>query len=283
LITLFKLLAEQREMLGSPESTSPAKSGEAPTLQLVLSSATMPSRTRGYINAHSESLFGVEKVHKVNLVQRDEKPSVPATVEHFAMVVSPDGTTTDLAEYTEKPEVKQTDHAATVGYQIDNGSKLAPNINAHYSISSYLLDRVAQVFKEERVQHALVVVRAEAPAKRIVEQLRLLGVKAKLFDMITANVAPTAEEASMLVCSDASVHGIDLPSLTHVFMIGAPTSVYMYRHIAGRVGRQGRRGAVITFLESRQTYEGGGNVVKVLDEPRKMRKILSKVGIELGL
>ena len=59
----------------------------------------------------------------------------------------------------------------------------------------------------------------------------------------------------MLVGTTATTRGIDLDGLTHVFIIGIPEgpqvngkSVDAYVHLAGRVGRFGKTGRVITVV-----------------------------------
>jgi superfamily II DNA or RNA helicase len=66
---------------------------------------------------------------------------------------------------------------------------------------------------------------------------------------------PLADDPIMLVAIQTAVRGIDLPSISHVFIAGVPESDVEYLHLAGRVGRLGAestpRGTtkkVITFL-----------------------------------
>lgn len=71
----------------------------------------------------------------------------------------------------------------------------------------------------------------------------------------------------LLVATVATTRGLDLPSLTHVFVLGlleAGRGVDSYLHVSGRVGRFGRVGKVIS-------------VVEALEAP-KMGRILSAIG-----
>jgi len=258
LTSLFAKLA------GTPQR----EGGQGTKVQLVISSATMPSRIKGYIYAHSDSLFTRGEAHQVNLVARDAKPSVPARIDHYVVVALPDGTTVDLAEYEEAKGEEIKD-----GFQMSHGERASAG---QHAMPWYILECIARVFQQERIRRALLVVKAESPMRRIVEGLRGKGVPAELLDYIgTETLAEQEGEGDkdgprMVVCSEASVHGIDIRSLTHVFVAGAASNESIYRHIAGRVGRLGQtgRGTVITFVEG----DAG--------ERAKMGRILRRLGIE---
>jgi len=263
LTTLFAKLAGAATQRNGGEETKP---------QLVMSSATMPSRLRGYIYTHSASLFRRGEAHQVNLVARDEKPSVPSSIDHYAIVVFPDGNTVDLGQYQDAGLEEKAD-----GSETTTGLTRAP-FEGH-AMPWYILECMARVFKEEGIQRALVVVKAESPIKKIVEGLRRLGVQAELLDNLGTETLADKEGgedidgARMVVCSEASVHGIDIRSLTHVFVVGAASSAALYRHIAGRVGRLGQdgRGTVTSFLE--------GEGERGARERARMGRIVRQLGI----
>eukprot|EP01042_Synura_sphagnicola_P002399 gene2399-2879_t len=73
----------------------------------------------------------------------------------------------------------------------------------------------------------------------------------------------------VLVCTDIAARGIDVPELSVVIQMSLPKSIEGYIHRAGRVGRLGRPGKVITlvgaeeeFVAKRYSNELGVNLVK---------------------
>lgn len=84
----------------------------------------------------------------------------------------------------------------------------------------------------------------------------------------------------LIVGTLATVRGVDLPDLSHVFILGVPEGRAgdAYLHFSGRVGRFGRRGKVITVVEE-QKEERIGNKVIVRNAPRQMSVLLSRLGL----
>jgi superfamily II DNA/RNA helicase len=125
-----------------------------------------------------------------------------------------------------------------------------------------------------------------------VHELRGLGVNAHSLDLLVANRGRThllqgATEVSeenpvMLVSTVATTRGLDLPELTHVFILGIPRGrrADTYLHIAGRVGRFGREGKVITIVEEREEErKEDGTLARARDEPKRMMTLLREIGI----
>jgi superfamily II DNA/RNA helicase len=240
--------------------------GDGSKMQLVMSSATMPSRLKGYIYARSEGLFGRAADadrENANLTAREKKPTVPASIDHYVVVVLPDGKTMDLAEEGED----------VLRFREETPEE-TPRRNGQHAMPAYILECIARVFKEEKMGEALLVVKAESPMKRIVEGLRRDGIQAELLNNVGGEAgANEITGPRMVVCSEASVHGIDIPSLTHVLAVGAASSSAMYRHIAGRVGRLGQagRGTVVTFVDGGERGVG---------ERARMRRVVREMGID---
>ncbi|KIY70987.1 P-loop containing nucleoside triphosphate hydrolase protein [Cylindrobasidium torrendii FP15055 ss-10] len=114
---------------------------------------------------------------------------------------------------------------------------------------------------------ALLVLDASAPVQRAVHDLQSLGVNAVQLDVADTDRGRThllnhGRDATafrtnpvLLVCNRATFRGLDLPELTHVFITGLfkdqmnGAVVDEYLQIAGRVGRFGRGGKVVTFIK----------------------------------
>lgn len=141
---------------------------------------------------------------------------------------------------------------------------------------------------------ALLVLPAEASVRRAVFDLRTLGVNAHGLDVLDTERGGAyllrkgnQHEANptLLVATLATMRGLDLPDLTHVFMLGVPQSLTAdaYLHVAGRVGRFGKSGKVITILEPRHEVVRekvkGKEKISFKDEPAWVKKIYRQVEV----
>jgi len=154
------------------------------------------------------------------------------------------------------------------------------------------LEVVAAAFALDVPSVALLSLPSSAPVQRIVHELRGLGVNAYSLDLLVADkgrahLLQGPSEASddnpiMLVSTMATTRGLDLPELTHVFMLGLPKSrrTDAYLHIAGRVGRFGRQGKVITVVDEREEErKEDGTLAWARDDPKRMKTLLAEIGI----
>ena len=116
--------------------------------------------------------------------------------------------------------------------------------------SPSVLETIAPCFALDVPKLGLLVIPSSGPVNRTVYELRRLGVNAK-----GLNYENVLDKATLLVGTTATTRGIDVDGLTHVFIIGIPEglqvngkSVDAYIHLAGRVGRFGKTGRVITVV-----------------------------------
>ena len=73
----------------------------------------------------------------------------------------------------------------------------------------------------------------------------------------------------LLVHTPANTRGLDLPDLSHVFVMGVQEDrVDSYTHIAGRTGRFGKTGKIVTVVEKieEEIDDGKGGKKKVVKE-----------------
>ncbi|KAF9967719.1 hypothetical protein BGZ70_008467 [Mortierella alpina] len=56
------------------------------------------------------------------------------------------------------------------------------------------------------------------------------------------------QRKGIYLAHEANARGLDLPGLTHVYIVGMPSSPSSYLHMAGRTGRMGREGQVVTII-----------------------------------
>jgi superfamily II DNA/RNA helicase len=122
------------------------------------------------------------------------------------------------------------------------------------------MEGVAAIFATAVPKMALLVLPASAPVERAVHELRALGINAFGLDLQSTDrrdayltrgsLGGTEEDPNptLLVATTASLRGIDLPDLSHVFIWGV-VDANSYRHASGRVGRFGRKGRVVSVLQ----------------------------------
>ena len=121
-----------------------------------------------------------------------------------------------------------------------------------------VMEGIAAIFATAVPKMALLVLPAAAPVERTVHDLRALGINAFGLDLQSTdrryayltrgNLGGTDENPALLVATTASLRGIDLPDLSHVFLWGV-VDANSYLHASGRVGRFGRRGRVVSVLQ----------------------------------
>lgn len=195
-----------------------------------------------------------------------------------------------------------TDSNHTASRSID-GLKLPPSV----------LEAIATSVALDVDNRALLVVPNGMPVKPVVESLRNLGVETRLMDLreeiVHVSSRPESQHEAevpsrrptrprtrltqpqsssvdngntkvfvpnptLLVATTATVRGVDIPTLSHVYIIGGLKSDEWYRHIAGRTGRFGMPGTVISFVGA----EGAEHLVGGLTGERQLRRIYDQIG-----
>nr|VWO94311.1 Pre-mRNA-splicing ATP-dependent RNA helicase PRP28 (EC [Ganoderma boninense] len=153
------------------------------------------------------------------------------------------------------------------------------------------MEAIAAAFALDVPSVGMLVLPSDAPVNRAVHDLRLLGVNAHPLDvvkdengrmhMMRRDFESTSEDPTLLVSTLASTRGLDLPELSHVFILGILDggAVDSYLHIAGRVGRFGRGGSVISVLADEHEVVREDGKLSKRDEPRMMGTMLKKMGI----
>lgn len=140
-------------------------------------------------------------------------------------------------------------------------------------LSSQFLEAIATTIALDVQRIALLILPATSPVKAVIGELQDMGInvrglglqdeergKAELLQSTLKkfkvgrqprNNAEQAEVPDLLVATHTSIRGLDFPDLTHVFIAGVPGEGEEYAHAAGRVGRFGREGKVVMFLEQK--------------------------------
>ncbi|KAI0080287.1 P-loop containing nucleoside triphosphate hydrolase protein [Panus rudis PR-1116 ss-1] len=271
--------------------------------QFVATSATLNAHFRRWLVV--ESGWVTERDDKVVIVSGSSNADYktilegnpPSRVHHSAIIVSKDGGIRNVAGA--QPLEDPTSEAEAEGMDVEKiplGEEESSNVTIPEEIpetpspfNHYALEAIATAFALEVPRVALLVLPPNAPVKRAVYELRKLGVNAQALDVaeqergqayLLQGNQQTEENPTLLVCTLASVRGLDLPDLTHVFRLGLydDRSTSTYLHVAGRVGRFGKEGKVITVIEPRTKIKDGKKTHNK-DEPSLIGRLFSQLGI----
>ncbi|OAX44180.1 P-loop containing nucleoside triphosphate hydrolase protein, partial [Rhizopogon vinicolor AM-OR11-026] len=270
--------------------------------QLIMLSATMRNRLRtAFFGAFGWFIRGkVLKLIKASSSTRAAH-GLNRTITHHVLVVSQDGSVKNIpgaskaralpsdSSYTEGEDdefIFDEDDETPLDNETDMDLLHAPPV-----FTPGMLEAVATTFALDVPNIALLVVPATASIRRVIFELNQLGVNAHGLDLVdneagrehllSKNGDTPDENPTLLVSTLATTRGIDFPSLTHVFLLGLPEERAgdVYVHVAGRVGRFGRQGKVITVVEGDREEQGKKGKVVVRDDSKKMGMTLKKLGI----
>ncbi|KIM47903.1 hypothetical protein M413DRAFT_22484 [Hebeloma cylindrosporum] len=164
-----------------------------------------------------------------------------------------------------KTEAKEVTHSILIatGVREEKTEKISANV----------VETIATAFAVDVSGTALLVVPASAGVQRVVEDLRSLGVDAEGLDV---RRGAAGENPRLLVATAATMRGLDLPQLSHVFVVGLVDGrsvngrvVDSYVHIAGRVGRFGGRGRVVSVVEDEEEAKKMSRILRTIRVPNK--------------
>lgn len=179
----------------------------------------------------------------------------------------------------------------------DVAASEAPEYEAPPPWSPGSIEAISICFAIDVPRTALLVTPATHPIHRLIKELKGYGVDARPLDMLSSvagrnhmlngkgtKTAADGEGPILLVSTLANTRGLDLPDLSHVFVMGVPEGrVDSYTHIAGRTSRFGKTGKIVTVVEKieEEIDDGNGGKKKrvVKDEEKKMRGLLREMRI----
>ncbi|KAG6329940.1 hypothetical protein ID866_9150 [Astraeus odoratus] len=269
--------------------------------QLVFLSATLRNRLRTALYG----AFGwLKRDHVAQLIWAPSK-SHPAhalnrTVDHHVLVVSEDGSIKNLpgarsckeVEHHQSIEANTTTESGDEFLYEEEDAMLdeadADSMDLPLTVNPVMLEAVASIFALDVPRVALLILPASASVRRVIFELRQLGVDAHALDLLgneaggahllSRDASVPSENPTLLVSTQATTRGIDFPALSHVFLLGVPRERAgdAYLHFGGRVGRFGKRGKVVTILEAKRLMD---EKLAVGDEPKKMSILLKQMGI----
>ena len=116
-----------------------------------------------------------------------------------------------------------------------------------------------RLLETENPSSAIIFCNTKANVHYVAELLKGLGYKA---EEISADLPQKKRESVLakarkgeiryLVATDVAARGIDIPQLSHVFIYEPPEDQEIYIHRAGRTGRAGAAGTVISLVDPAQ-------------------------------
>ncbi|KAF8973692.1 P-loop containing nucleoside triphosphate hydrolase protein [Flammula alnicola] len=256
--------------------------------QLILSSATLRVHLKDYLFGDSGWLnpYNLVKIMGDTASARRSAAKSNRQILHSVLVVS-DTEIKNVEGAVTGPEEEPAEAAAAEESAEEEEDGTNPYYNEKYGrtpspFNPNALEGIATAFALDVPSIALLVIPSSSPVQRAVYELREMGVNAEGLDLqigerggsylLKSGVDVVRENPRLLVATLATTRGLDLPELSHVFVLGIPEgpkvngrSVDAYVHIAGRVGRFGRRGRVVSVVED-------------TEESAKLERILKTIG-----
>ncbi|WP_088103946.1 DEAD/DEAH box helicase [Halalkalibacter urbisdiaboli] len=131
-----------------------------------------------------------------------------------------------------------------------------------------------RVSERERIDMARKLIHAEEIKKGIlfVNQLEKLAETTEKLTFKGIKAAPLSSDSTkqereqalqqfrkgdihILVATDVAARGLDIDDVTHIIQLNPPSSPDSYLHRAGRTGRMGKEGTIITLIDARDEYK----------------------------
>lgn len=269
--------------------------------RLVACSATFQTGLRQQLLYHSgwfkKDIDSVVKVRSQLPGAETWKPEDAEEVEHSALIFSEDGSVRDVVGSVESnwsPESEDSTHGEEVQTWTDPQDSDLPKIHAQRTeeyagtpsaFHPVVMEGIAAIFATAVPKMALLVLPASAPVERAVHDLRVLGINTFGLDLQSTdrrgaylsrgNLGGTQENPNptLLVATTASLRGIDLPDLSHVFIWGV-VDANSYLHASGRVGRFGGKGRVVSVLHEQSQSDRYARLLKSMRlVPRKFYRL----------
>jgi len=266
-----------RKTLGTAPLVRKARKtvGAPPHVQLVMSSATVHENLveylteEGWLDEAHIYVSGKEVAARNSFLV--EESSTLTEVIHHALVIHRSGKVDNLREV----------HLEEKGE--DSGSALEIFDEANdASLQQQKLETVATMFAMDVPKQALLVLPPNASVQIVVSKMQEFGVNAQAFDVRALNEATEDAIPTLVVATPTHTRGVDLPALSHVFVLGVPDvgDIDVFKHIAGRVDRFGNGGTVVVLLGEVRKEMKDGMLKITKNEPNLMKIFYRQLGLK---
>lgn len=266
--------------------------GAPPHVQLVMSSATVHENLveylteEGWLDEAHIYVSGKEVAARNSFLV--EEFSTLTEVIHHALVVHRSGKVYNLQEVQLEEKGEESRSAQEI-FDEANGAPLEKYVHimktkdsADASLQQQKLETVATIFAMDVPKQALLVLPPNASVQIVVSKMQEFGVNAQAFDVRALNEATEDAIPTLLVATPTHTRGVDLPALSHVFVLGVPDvgDIDVFKHIAGRVDRFGNGGTVVVLLGEVQKEMKDGMLKITKNEPNLMKIFYRKLGLK---
>ncbi|KAI8984418.1 P-loop containing nucleoside triphosphate hydrolase protein [Mycotypha africana] len=220
--------------------------------QLMVASATLNRPLRHFVTSQkgwlrSDPLF-VD-------ISKGTRMSEVVPVQHHCLLISDD------AIRNLQTEAKQEEKAPSVDFD---------------DTDDRMIDSIAALQEVEPVRNGILFIDSATSVEKLRDKLASYNVKALNIKDYAHQAQQQHDEKSnsLWIATEFSARGIDIPNVSHVFILGQPSSPASYLHMAGRTGRLGpegfRSGKVISLIREQGWTEAKmANMYKLLDIPLK--------------
>ncbi|WFD02197.1 hypothetical protein MOBT1_000878 [Malassezia obtusa] len=245
--------AERTQDLATPRACEP---GTVP-LQLICTSATANSVLRHFLGARTGWLRTNLRETRDTAVYLDQtgmsagasaSAALPREIAHACLVVDTPRDTGEVPGELHLPPIRNLahvgKHAAPDALRPDRAPVVPSDAPAEHEVDPALLETLAFAFAAEGVARGLALVPSRWSLRKTQAALEALGVPVQ--PLLPGERVVAHEEPVLYVLQTSSARGLDLPGLSHVFLLGlsAVGDAVHYTHVAGRVSRIGPSGAV---------------------------------------
>ncbi|WP_247237475.1 DEAD/DEAH box helicase [Telluribacter sp. SYSU D00476] len=152
-------------------------------------------------------------------------------------------------------------HSHAIRIQISPENRVARNVNHSVAFipmddKRFFLERIINQNPESKI---LVFVRTKVRAERVAKALERMGITSQTIhgdkeqqDRTTAMNQFRKGEVKVLIATDVSARGIDIPSVDFVVNYDLPEQPENYVHRVGRTGRGTQKGQAVSFCSEEE-------------------------------
>ncbi|KAK3816770.1 MAG: P-loop containing nucleoside triphosphate hydrolase protein, partial [Linnemannia elongata] len=232
-----------RDLHPKPAELAVARTGKgADRIQIVAASATMNRPMRYWL----ETVRGW--VQDPTWVDTTKSVVLPEGIEHHCVIVGSDSVRNmrfDTSESEKAGEKFRDDddrmlEGVAMACQLDEVKSACV-----FFCTSFSLKDLATRFEFE----------FGLPVKTIQNAFSLHQLPPSSTSTLATTATTNRRSAGIYIAHEENARGLDLPGLSHVFIVGLPSSPSSYLHMAGRTGRMGERGEVVTILRDDEFLE----------------------------
>ncbi|KAJ1651121.1 hypothetical protein IWQ61_008242 [Dispira simplex] len=242
------------KIIGSIQSTGP--NSRSPRTRLFVNSATINRTLRYFMSGEKKWID-----HKAIYLDASPHamPSIPEGIVHHCLML--DG---DIIRNI-RPTAPDTDTDRSVERDYRPAPpRSVPNTRVEFEDA--ITEAIAQIALHEPYQTMIVFVDNQASIQTLVEKLdEEQGLVASEYQPARTSTKRGANSESnarhVYLLKEFSARGLDIPNVTHVVITHPPDSPASFLHMAGRTGRMGRKGKVITIMRAEGRREARLNTM----------------------